>query len=275
MEQSPLYNAANFNWGLYIGQAGVTNSTVYNTRIAAYLCPSDPLAGQQNICSYPGSIGTSTIQYPADGNTTGVFRVYNSLNQCSSVTLASITDGTSNTIAFGEGLVGDFTRNDSYRGNGMAGATDPTGGIITSTLPGNNSLTNPAAVLQALQSCSTFWTSTALATCSGYSACCAAGVKQYDGGIWALGERGFTLFNTIVPPNSKQYPWRSCRFGASCPSCAPEGSSFVNASSYHPGGCNFAFSDGSVKFIKDSVNMTTYQSLGTRNGGEVISSDSY
>ena len=58
-------------------------------------------------------------------------------------------------------------------------------------------------------------------------------------------------------------------------SCAPEGSSFVNASSNHPGGCNFAFADGSVRFIKDSVNMLTYESLGTRAGGEVISSDSY
>ncbi len=278
LEQSPLYNAANFNWCTYILQAGATNSTVYNTRIAGFLCPSDPLAGQQNINSYAGSIGTSTIQYPTDGNTTGVFRVYNSLNSCSSVTLASITDGTSNTIAFGEGLVGDFTKNDNYRGNGMAGAPDPTGGIVPSTIAGNNALTNPAAVLQALQSCNTYWRSTALATCQGYTACCTAGVKQNEGGIWALGERGFTLFNTIVPPNSKQYPWRSCRFPSgtsACPSCAPEASSFINASSYHPGGCNFAFADGSVKFIKDSVNMTTYESLGTRAGGEVISSDSY
>ena len=214
VEQSPLYNAANFSWCIYIKQAGATNSTVYNTRIAAYLCPSDPLAGQQNINSYAGSIGTSTIQYPTDGNTTGVFRVYNNLNQCSSVTLASVTDGTSNTIAFGEGLVGDFTKNDSYRGNGMAGAPDPTGGIVTTTMPGNNALANPAAVLQALQSCNSFWRSTALATCSGYTACCSAGVKQNEGGIWALGERGFTLFNTIVPPNSKQYPWRSCRMAS-------------------------------------------------------------
>ena len=59
------------------------------------------------------------------------------------------------------------------------------------------------------------------------------------------------------------------------PELCPEGSSFINASSNHPGGCNFAFGDGSVRFIKDSVNMLTYESLGTRAGGEVISSDSY
>ena len=61
----------------------------------------------------------------------------------------------------------------------------------------------------------------------------------------------------------------------SCPSCSPEGSSFINASSFHPGGANFAFADGSIRFLKDSVSMLTYQALGTRNGGEVISSDSY
>jgi len=47
------------------------------------------------------------------------------------------------------------------------------------------------------------------------------------------------------------------------------------ASSRHPGGTNMLFGDGSVKFIKDSVNLQTYRALGTRNGGEVISSDSF
>jgi prepilin-type N-terminal cleavage/methylation domain-containing protein/prepilin-type processing-associated H-X9-DG protein len=277
VEQGPLYNAANFSWNCcYVSaQSDATNRTIYNTRIASFLCPSDPIAGQQNINSYSGCIGTSTIQYPADGNTTGIFRVYNSANACSSVTLASITDGTSNTIAFGEGLVGDYSRNDNYRGNGMSGATDPTAGIVPNTMPGNNAESDPKNVLLALNACNAFWVSPALATCVGYVPCDGVGIKQYNGQIWALGERGYTLFNTIVPPNSKQYPWRSCRLGASCPSCAPEGSSFINSSSFHPSGCNFVFADGSVRFIKDSVAMRIYESLGTRNGGEVISADSY
>ena len=88
VEQAPLYNAANFNWNCCFSsaQGNATNTTVHNTRIASFLCPSDGIAGQQNINSYYGSIGTSTIQYPADGNTTGVFRVYNSNVNCGSVT---------------------------------------------------------------------------------------------------------------------------------------------------------------------------------------------
>jgi prepilin-type N-terminal cleavage/methylation domain-containing protein/prepilin-type processing-associated H-X9-DG protein len=279
VEQRPLYNAANFSWTCcYVGsQADATNRTVYNTRIGSFLCPSDGLAGVQNINSYYGSIGTSTIQYPVGGLTTGVFQVYDPTTvSCQSVTLASISDGTSNTIAFGEGLVGDYSKNSNYRGNGMAGATDvplvsQSGGSSSPGIAGNNSESNPAAVLQALQNCNSFWQGSALATCQGYTACC---VKQYDGQLWALGERGYTLFNTIVPPNAKQYPWHNCRL-TSCLPCAPEGSSFINASSNHPGGCNFAFADGSVRFLKDSTSMLTYQALGTRNGGEVVSSDSY
>jgi prepilin-type processing-associated H-X9-DG protein len=45
--------------------------------------------------------------------------------------------------------------------------------------------------------------------------------------------------------------------------------------SNHPGGVNFALADGSVKFIKQSIADMPYQALGTRAGGEVLSSDSY
>ena len=47
------------------------------------------------------------------------------------------------------------------------------------------------------------------------------------------------------------------------------------ATSNHPGGANFCFIDGSVHFLKSSISMQTYWSLGTRANGEVISSDSY
>jgi prepilin-type processing-associated H-X9-DG protein len=49
----------------------------------------------------------------------------------------------------------------------------------------------------------------------------------------------------------------------------------VAASSKHPGGVNTAFADGSVKFIKSSISYQAWGSIGTRNGGEALSADSY
>jgi prepilin-type N-terminal cleavage/methylation domain-containing protein/prepilin-type processing-associated H-X9-DG protein len=46
-------------------------------------------------------------------------------------------------------------------------------------------------------------------------------------------------------------------------------------SSLHPGGANVGMSDGSVKFLKQTVNQRTYNALGSRAGGEVISADAY
>jgi prepilin-type processing-associated H-X9-DG protein len=49
----------------------------------------------------------------------------------------------------------------------------------------------------------------------------------------------------------------------------------VAASSYHPGGVNVLFMDGSVHFVKNSVNFMSWYALATPNRGEVVSSDSY
>jgi prepilin-type processing-associated H-X9-DG protein len=48
-----------------------------------------------------------------------------------------------------------------------------------------------------------------------------------------------------------------------------------SANSLHPGGVNVCFADGSVHFVKSSVSLQAWWGLGTRNGGEVISSDQY
>jgi prepilin-type processing-associated H-X9-DG protein len=49
----------------------------------------------------------------------------------------------------------------------------------------------------------------------------------------------------------------------------------ITARSYHPGGVNVLFGDGSVKFVKSTVNGNTWRALGTVGGGEVVSADAY
>ena len=49
----------------------------------------------------------------------------------------------------------------------------------------------------------------------------------------------------------------------------------VTSRSYHPGGVNTLFGDGSVKFIKSTIDGMVWRGLGTVAGGEVISADSF
>ena len=47
------------------------------------------------------------------------------------------------------------------------------------------------------------------------------------------------------------------------------------ASSYHAGGVNSLFGDGSVRFVKSSVSPVTWRVLGSIAGGEVTSADQF
>ena len=89
LEQSPLYNAANFmicpDTGYGYGFA--QNTTVYNTKLAMFLCPSDPFSGVQNLNNYMACYGTTTWMpayqqgttvLNASRDTTGVFSIWNS-----------------------------------------------------------------------------------------------------------------------------------------------------------------------------------------------------
>jgi prepilin-type N-terminal cleavage/methylation domain-containing protein/prepilin-type processing-associated H-X9-DG protein len=125
--------------------------------------------------------------------------------------IASVTDGTSNTIIVGEVLPSNAADNNFWMFNGSyAGTTVPLGFNSNTVVP------------------------------------------------VAGGPCSSTTWQSATAPVG-------CRFGSSA-------KGFV---SMHPGGSNFAFADGSVHFLKNSINLITYCALGSRAGGEIVSSDAY
>lgn len=95
---------------------------------------------------------------------------------------------------------------------------------------------------------------------------------------WADGHVHQTGFNTAWTPNKKimssngqhDLDINGQREAQGGPTFAA-----VNSRSYHPGGVNILLGDGSVKFIKDSIDGLTWRALSTLQGGEVISADAY
>jgi prepilin-type processing-associated H-X9-DG protein len=89
-------------------------------------------------------------------------------------------------------------------------------------------------------------------------------VPDAAGSQWFSGYAAFSRYNHVMPPNSN-----SCGYGTW------SGEGAFTASSRHAGGVNVLFADGSTKFIKSTVNNTTWWALGSRAGNEVISADAY
>jgi prepilin-type N-terminal cleavage/methylation domain-containing protein/prepilin-type processing-associated H-X9-DG protein len=265
LEQTQVYNALNFSWGCEDSTAVlcyVINSTATNTQIKLFICPSDPRGGTpdhnntSNTNNYYGCVGT-TMNFPLIANTnlnvpsinwpsTGLFTYQQSYG------IANVTDGTSNTIAFSESCVGNQSLTKHQKLIGL----NSVGGLANSLLA--NAATNPALATAGIQACNVAWQ-----TGSG-------NVDTQRGENWAHGCMAMTLFNTIVTPNQYNDQWTHCSSIGSTALAA-----LSNADSYHPGGVNVLMADGHVRFIKDSVSLQTWWSLGTRAMNEVISADSY
>jgi len=209
---------------------------------------NDMWTGNNN--NYFASVGTTT-RYFNYKDTTGVFTeggpVYG---------VQAVTDGTSNTIAFGESLIGDGSIESVKWRDGPVVKTSPAGGG-----PFYDASSNYQAVLTDIGLCQAAYLNEN------------ANFFNNKGFRWAQDDGGFALFNTIVPPTSTQYSFAACTLGSS--STNTSDGTYQNTSSNHPGGCNFLFADGSVHFLKSSMAIQTYWSLGTKANGEVISSDSY
>ena len=272
MEQQPLYNAANFSWGPFAANNNL-NTTVGNTIIASFLCPSDPNSGGRggdeswggNINNYAASFGTDTTggNYAWGANNNqynyqGIMGCVGLFGWGVSYGIQHCTDGSSNTIAYAEWLVGDGKAQSGSRYRGNAESNDG-----SSNTWSQNALTNLANIQTALQLCGTKFNQEPASS--------SATISDYTGWRWALGAVDFASFNTVAPPN---FPVAGCMNGSTNEAWL-NGAWSVGAASNHPGGCNVLFADGSAKFIKSSINQVTWMSLGTRNGGEVISSDAY
>jgi prepilin-type N-terminal cleavage/methylation domain-containing protein/prepilin-type processing-associated H-X9-DG protein len=263
MEQAPLYAACNFQWGMnpFGDVCYYQSSTVANTVLSVFLCPSDTNSSRVNKNNYYACIGTTT-----NGMTNNCGGQTSFLPQCTSTGstgmftyficygISDAIDGTSNTVAFSESNVGQPSVYNAV-GNGYTGVGDPGNDVVF------NALTNFNQVIAGLQACAT-----AIQNQS-------ATVNQNHGQQWAFGATGYTLFNTIQVPSDPQYKYSDCRLG--CGGCGMDSSFTSGANSNHSGGCNVMMADGSVRFVKSTVNRQTWMQIGTRAGGETVSSDAF
>jgi prepilin-type N-terminal cleavage/methylation domain-containing protein/prepilin-type processing-associated H-X9-DG protein len=237
-EQSPLYSSINFNLlnGIQDG-----NTTAQGVVISMLLCPTESQLAPVGMAgtNYALSEGPTVLYNYLDTDWAGV---NNSMPPPNGpfftnkvFNLSAITDGTSNTVVAAEKLLGDFNN-----------------GIATDGRDIFNSPASPVTPDDLYQQCQADnWQDL---TNQGASTC---------GSPWITGASQTTMFNHVSPPKK-----RACYFHAVARLTIP-----VNSN--HPGGVNVGLADGSVRFIKEMIDRSVWRALGSRNGGEVISSDAY
>jgi prepilin-type N-terminal cleavage/methylation domain-containing protein/prepilin-type processing-associated H-X9-DG protein len=255
--------AAYNSWNILRVYNSFSNGTGSATKLASYVCPSDTsdtappaqdfVAAQASYAASEGTQEQLIWQWSTTGGVPDPNGQY--LSTCNigpgdgafapvwSQRIANLTDGTSNTLLFGEtsrflnepaGSVFYF----NYAGGWWAGP--PWTGA--SQWPNDSRITGMATTIARLNS-PPDTTNSLLGKC-----------------LTQPQMPPFMAANSATP-TSPLY------------ACTNLGQ--LSFRSLHPGGGNFAMADGSVKFIKSSINLATYRALGTRAGGEVISSDSY
>jgi prepilin-type N-terminal cleavage/methylation domain-containing protein/prepilin-type processing-associated H-X9-DG protein len=282
MEQTPLYNSFNFACEVQQGPGALLNATGVSTKITTFLCPSSPVtpvigsAYQNNVPNpmngfayyYPGnnywmSTGSSVMwrgDSGASSQPNGIFSVGSA-----GYGLRDILDGSSNTIAAGEQRTGDYNDSQNSIQDIVGNMNYSDWGATSRDLiaPTGNMPAGGAFLQVALNQCSQSW----LSLTGGFGT---NGQRSWNGRGWTVALYGYSLGNVIVPPNSN-YPY--CEFWSTNSDWDAGGIS--GATSYHSGGSNFLFADGSVKFVKSSTAYSVYWALGSRGQGEVVSSDQY
>ncbi len=292
LEQTPIYNATNFNVSPMMPQQ-ITAATM---KVSALLCPDEAgnmqlypvsatgvttYSGYYAVSNYVGNYGGPAAIMPYSGTVIPEYDVEgmsttaptSSSGQLTSIRLASITDGTSNTALYSERLL-------AYTSYGSTSLVYPSGGYNamraifqgmypaapSSVVIGTLMTSNPAVLF--------------MKGCQSIPATTAALYTSSIGMEMMAGHPAYTTLSSYVhwtPPNTPP-----CQNSIDLWNVSPTlGVGFIgaygapSANSLHPGGVNVCFCDGSVHFIKNSVNYITWWALGSRAMGEVISSDSY
>ncbi|WP_165248651.1 DUF1559 family PulG-like putative transporter [Paludisphaera soli] len=88
------------------------------------------------------------------------------------------------------------------------------------------------------------------------------GSLPFKGSYWFRGRLGHSLYTHALPPGRP-----SCR--------AVPDLNAITAGSLHGDGGNVLFLDGTVRFIKNTVDPAVWRALGTRAGGETIGGEAY
>ena len=261
MELQALYGSITGNspasWGTGSGPSAWNNGTTdasatanhpgVGGQIAVFSCPSDGKrpsgATAQSFLNYSVCIGDVPWWNAQDGSVRRIVKrggargLFYTRQHATDDTLAhgpysmaSITDGTSNTIAFSETIVGTADNVRLIRGGlaGIAGSSIVTG-YMASSCSGTRSTTDSHS-----------YGGTSV---TGYP-------TAFRGTHFLDGRATRAVFSTVLPPNSP-----------SCIELSPgsgnyheNNRSFLTANSYHTGGVQVGLCDGSVRFVTDTVN---------------------
>ena len=264
LEQTPLYNAYNFNRDASLAP----NTTVGYTQVGSFLCPSDNQkqrpAAPWGANSYHGNHGGPGIVSNWSGLIVQNFTNYPNAwwgadAQMGYFGFESVTDGTSNTALFSERLLG-------IPGNPVVYTGNPLGkrGIYSASYNGAVDQGPTGNPLLAVAACKS------VPSTQGSAGSYLSGAHYSLSYPWHTSNTAYIHFNT---PNGN-----SC-FAATGDGAAgnPWGGTgaMITATSNHAGGVNVTFGDGSVRFIKESISPNIWWALGTKSGNETISSDSY
>jgi prepilin-type N-terminal cleavage/methylation domain-containing protein/prepilin-type processing-associated H-X9-DG protein len=281
VEQANKYNQFNFNYNTWNDNPAVAglpsmpgiNLAARSQDIPFFLCPSDPssvirpanwvLTGTndpsqypEGRCNYMASIGTTSSLVPTSGNSgtwstgAGIFAVSGPSTQIlKGVPIVGISDGTSNTAMFTEVMraTEGWPHTSGNRDNTsiiLAAGNDPT----TNVLFDRDARTAPSC------NTGTPWTSTI----------------SYIGTEYERALYGMVYYNHTLPPNWNRRVTSGQRYN-----CGDTSISYfhISASSYHTGGVNLVMADGSVRFVRDSINFVSWQAMGSRSGGEVFTNE--